>query len=65
MVGLIFAGIAALMAFAITYAEYAQHYLSRKEPFYESMRAALFTFVVFLALSCLIGFCLAKMTTLP
>ena len=64
-VGLIFGGIAGMMAFAITYAEYARHYLSKREPLDESMRAALFTFVVFLAISCLIGFCLSKITALP
>ena len=47
--------LAAVMAFLITYAEYAHHYLDKRKVFKTALEAAVFTFVVFLALGLLLG----------
>ena len=53
--------IAAVMAFLTTYEEYTHHFLDKKEPFRLGMRTAIFTFIVFVALSILAGAILSKM----
>jgi uncharacterized protein YybS (DUF2232 family) len=57
-IGVIFGFLAALMAFLITWDEYRKHKFEGKRLFMEAFRAGLFTFIVFLLLSLLIGFIL-------
>ena len=47
IVGLVFAPIAAAMAFLITYGEYSRHYTDKKKPLKFALEAALLAFVVF------------------
>ncbi len=51
---------ASLMAFLITYNEYAQHYVEKQTPRKMALEAAVFTFCVFLLLSLVVGFLLNK-----
>jgi len=55
VIGLVFSPIAATMAFLITYGEYSHHYSDRKMPLKLAMEAAIMTFVLFLAISSLVG----------
>jgi hypothetical protein len=57
-IGAVFGFLAALMAFFITWNEYQKHGFRGKRLFMEAFRVLLFTFVVFLFLSLLIGFIL-------
>jgi H+/Cl- antiporter ClcA len=59
-IGVVFGFLAALMAFLITWNEYQKHKFRGKRLFMEAFRAGLFTFVVFLSLSLLIGFILTN-----
>jgi hypothetical protein len=45
-----FGALAGLMAFLITYEEYARHYIDKRSPWIMALQSALFTFVVFLVL---------------
>jgi hypothetical protein len=56
VIGLIFAPMAALCAFLITYNEYAHHYSNRRPPLMHALQAGLFAFVVFMAVSLLVGY---------
>ena len=47
--------LASVMAFLITYEEYKHHYPDKRKVFQASLEAAIFTFVVFLALGFLLG----------
>ena len=60
VVGIVFGFIAALMAFVITWHEYEKHKLTGKRLFKEAFQSAIFTFIVFLLLSLLAGFLLAR-----
>ena len=60
VVGIVFGFIAALMAFVITWHEYEKHKLTGKRLFKEAFQSAIFTFIVFLLLSLLVGFLLAR-----
>jgi len=44
--GLIFAPLAALMAFLITYGEYSHHYSNRKKPLRLAVESAVVAFIV-------------------
>ena len=55
VIGVIFGFIAALMAFVITWHEYEKHKFTGKRLFKEAFQTAIFTFIVFLLLSLLIG----------
>jgi hypothetical protein len=44
--GLIFAPLAALMAFLVTYGEYAHHYSNRKKPLRLAIESAVVSFIV-------------------
>ena len=63
-IGVVFGFLAALMAFLITWNEYQNHKFRGKRLFMEALRAGLFTFVVFLLLSLLIGFILTNFVIL-
>jgi ribose/xylose/arabinose/galactoside ABC-type transport system permease subunit len=54
-IGIIFAPIAALMAYLITYGEYQHHYSDNKKPRKLAMEAALGTLLLFLFISLVIG----------
>jgi H+/Cl- antiporter ClcA len=58
VIGIIFGFFAALMAFVITWHEYEKHKFTGKRLFKEAFQAAIFTFIVFLILSFIIGFVL-------
>jgi len=60
VIGLVFAPLASLMVFMITYNEYSHHYSDKKRPLKLAMESALFTLVFFLLLSFFIGFVLSK-----
>jgi H+/Cl- antiporter ClcA len=59
VIGVIFGFLAALMAFVITWHEYEKHKFTGKQLFRQAFQAAIFTFIVFLLLSLLVGFFLA------
>jgi H+/Cl- antiporter ClcA len=59
VIGVIFGFLAALMAFVITWHEYEKHKFTGKRLFRQAFQAAIFTFIVFLLLSLLVGFFLA------
>jgi len=59
VIGIVFGFIAALMAFVITWHEYEKHKFTGKRLFRQAFQAAIFTFIVFLLLSLLVGFFLA------
>ncbi|PIP19538.1 MAG: hypothetical protein COT38_06010 [Candidatus Omnitrophica bacterium CG08_land_8_20_14_0_20_41_16] len=60
VIGIVFGFLAALTAFAITWHEYEKHKFTGKRLFMEAFQTAIFTFVVFLLLSLLAGFLLAR-----
>jgi nucleoside recognition membrane protein YjiH len=60
VIGIIFGFLAALMAFVITWYEYEKHKFTGRRLFKGAFQAAVFTFVVFLLLSILIGFLLVR-----
>jgi ribose/xylose/arabinose/galactoside ABC-type transport system permease subunit len=60
-IGVVFGFLAALMAFFITWNEYEKHKFRGKRLFMEALGAGLFTFLVFLLLSLLLGFILSKL----
>ena len=59
VIGIIFGFLAALAAFVITYNEYEKHKFTGKRLFMQAFQTAIFTFLIFLLLSVLIGFLLA------
>ena len=60
VIGVIFGFLAALAAFVITYNEYEKHKFAGKRLFMQAFQTAIFTFAVFLILSLLAGFLLAR-----
>ena len=60
IIGIVFGFLAALMAFVITWHEYEKHKFEGKRLFRQAFQAAIFTFIVFLLLSLLVGFFLAR-----
>lgn len=54
IISLTFSLIGAVMAFLITYEEYAHHYADKKRPFRHAMQTAIFTFIVFFILAVLV-----------
>lgn len=60
VIGIVFGFFAALMAFVITWHEYEKHKFTGKRLFKEAIYSAIFTFIVFLLLSILIGFLLGR-----
>ncbi len=56
VIGLMFSPLAAVMAFVITYEEYAHHYAGGRKPLRLAAQAAAITFVVFVSLAVLAGF---------
>jgi len=60
VIGVVFGFLAALAAFVITYHEYEKHKFTGKRLFMQAFQAAIFAFVVFLLLSLLSGFLLAR-----
>jgi len=58
VIGVIFGFLAALAAFVITYNEYEKHKFTGKRLFMQAFQSAIFTFLIFLLLSVLIGFLL-------
>jgi len=71
VIGTIFGFLAALAAFVITYNEYEKHKFTGKRLFMQAFQAALFTLIIFLLLSILVGFLLehfvinSQMSALP
>jgi len=61
VLGIVFGFFAALMAFVITWHEYEKHKFTGKRLFKEAFQAGIFTFVIFIFLSILIGFLLARL----
>jgi len=55
-IGIVFGFIAALMAFVITWHEYAKHKLTKERLLKETFKSAIFAFIIFLFLSILVGF---------
>ena len=60
VIGTVFAFLAAASAFVITWHEYEKHKFTRERLFKEAFQSAIFTFVVFLLLSLVFGFLLAR-----
>jgi hypothetical protein len=60
VIGIVFGFFAALMAFVITWHEYEKHKFTGRRLFMQAFQAAIFTFAVFLLLSLLVGFFLAR-----
>jgi H+/Cl- antiporter ClcA len=60
VIGIVFGFIAALMAFVITWHEYEKHKFTGKRLIKEALQTAIFTFIVFLLLSLLVGFLLVR-----
>ena len=60
VIGIVFGFVAALMAFVITWREYERHKFTGKRLFKEAFQSGIFTFVVFLFLSILVGFLLMR-----
>ena len=58
VIGIIFGFLAALAAFVITWNEYEKHKFTGKRLFMQAFQTAIFTFLIFLLLSVLIGFLL-------
>ena len=55
-VGTVFAPLASLMAYLITYGEYQHHYSDNKKPRKLALEAAIGTFILFFVISIIIGF---------
>lgn len=55
LVGIIFAPLAAIMAFIITYGEYTHHYHDKKIPLKLATEAAIFSFITFGLISLIVG----------
>lgn len=55
VVGFVFAVIGGVMAFMITYEEYAKKFVDRKKPVKIALKMAVATFAFFMALSLLLG----------
>jgi len=55
LIGIIFAPLAAAMAFIITYGEYTHHYSDRKMPLKLATEAAILSFIVFGLISLVVG----------
>nr|HET6904877.1 hypothetical protein [Ktedonobacteraceae bacterium] len=60
LIGSIVGLFAGLMAFLITYEEYARHYVERQKPLRLALEAAAFAFFAFLVLSVVVGFVLVR-----
>ena len=60
IIGIVFGFLAALMAFVITWHEYEKHKFTGKRLFKEAFHTAIFTLCIFLLLSLLTGFFLAR-----
>jgi ABC-type antimicrobial peptide transport system permease subunit len=60
LIGLIFSPLAAFLAFLLTYNEYSHHYSDNKMPMKHSIEAGVFTFIVFMIISVLIGWVLNR-----
>lgn len=58
-IGLFFGSIASIMAYLITYEEYAKHFLNKREPVLYALQSALFAFLIFVAIACLAGVALS------
>ncbi|MFA5104935.1 MAG: hypothetical protein WC527_07155 [Candidatus Margulisiibacteriota bacterium] len=59
-IGLFFSPIAALAAFIIAYKEYEHHFTGWKKPLMLALQDALFTFILFAAMSVMIGFIISR-----
>jgi hypothetical protein len=60
LIGSVVGLVAGLMAFLITYEEYARHFPEKNTPLRLALEAAVFAFFVFLALSVATGFVLTR-----
>lgn len=60
LIGLLFSPIAGAMAFLIFYNEYLHHFPDKKRPFKIAIEAAILTLVLFIILSIVAGFFIAK-----
>jgi len=60
VIGIVFGLVAAASAFVITWHEYEKHKFTGKRLFKEAFQTAIFTLCIFLLLSLLIGFLLAR-----
>ncbi len=56
ILGLIFGALGCFAAFFITYEEYKHHFNDKKKILKHSLETGVFAFVVFLAISILVGF---------
>ena len=63
VIGIVFSSLAAVSAFVITWREYERHKFTGKRLFKETFQSAIFTFIVFLLLSVLVGFLLGRLLT--
>jgi hypothetical protein len=61
-IGAVFGFFASIMAFLITYEEYAHHYLGKREPLIASFQTAIFTFFVFVGLALVVGWLLSRVS---
>ena len=64
-IGIVFGIVASIMAFLITYEEYVHHYIGRQEPLRASFQTALFAFIVFVALSLIVGWLFSHVSLMP
>ncbi len=55
LIGMVFSPLAALFAFLLTYNEYSRHFMEKKIVLKHSFEAGVFTLLVFLVISLLIG----------
>jgi len=60
--GLFFSPFAAIMAGIITYSEYLHHFPDNKEPKRMAIQTGIFTFIIFMVISLLIGLALPFVT---
>ncbi len=62
LIGIVFAPLAALCAYIITYGEYQHHYPNNEMPKKLAMEAAIGTLILFLVLSIVIGWFMSGIT---
>ena len=59
-IGMLLAPIAAIISFLITYEEYQRHFPDSRIPRKMALQTALYTFIIFLAISIFVGIVMAS-----
>ena len=60
IIGGVFGFFGSIMAFIITYDEYRRHFRDKSKPFWMAFEMAVLAFLVFVALSIIVGFVLSN-----